>query len=82
MHSPNRDGAAEGFALLRPGNSADHGIGRLKKWICVICGWIYDEAAELPEEGIPPGTRLPDIPDDWRCPLCGVGENDFVLVEI
>jgi rubredoxin len=52
-----------------------------KQWVCVICGWIYDEAAGLPEEGIVPGTRWADVPADWRCPLCDVGKEDFALVE-
>jgi rubredoxin len=52
-----------------------------KQWVCVICGWIYDEAAGLPEEGIAPGTRWADVPADWRCPLCDVGKEDFALVE-
>ncbi|MGF6776713.1 rubredoxin [Paraburkholderia sp. GAS334] len=53
----------------------------LKQWVCVICGWIYDEAAGVPDDGIAPGTRWVDIPDDWRCPLCDVGKEDFALVE-
>jgi rubredoxin len=52
-----------------------------KQWVCVICGWVYDEAAGLPDEGIAPGTRWPDVPADWRCPLCDVGKEDFALVE-
>jgi len=52
-----------------------------KHWVCVICGWIYDEEAGLPEEGIAPGTRFADIDEDWRCPLCDVGKEDFVVVE-
>ena len=52
-----------------------------KQWVCVICGWVYDEAAGLPEEGIAPGTRWADVPEDWRCPLCDVGKEDFALVE-
>ena len=52
-----------------------------KQWVCVICGWIYDEAAGVPEEGIAPGTRWAEVPDDWRCPLCDVGKEDFALVE-
>ncbi|CAG4889405.1 rubredoxin [Paraburkholderia saeva] len=51
-----------------------------KQWVCVICGWIYDEAAGAPDDGIAPGTRWADIPDDWRCPLCDVGKQDFALV--
>ena len=52
-----------------------------KQWVCVICGWIYDEAAGVPEDGIAPGTRWADVPEDWRCPLCDVGKEDFALVE-
>ena len=63
----------------QPGAAA--GADELKQWVCVICGWIYDEAAGLPEEGIAPGTRWTDIPADWRCPLCDVGKEDFALVE-
>lgn len=52
-----------------------------KQWVCVICGWVYDEAAGLPEEGLAPGTRWAEVPADWRCPLCDVGKEDFALVE-
>jgi rubredoxin len=55
--------------------------GDFKQWVCVICGWVYDEAAGLPDEGLAPGTRWADVPDDWRCPLCDVGKEDFALVE-
>lgn len=47
------------------------------RWICDICGYVYDEALGIPEEGIAPGTRLQDLPDDWFCPECGVGKSDF-----
>lgn len=52
-----------------------------KSWICVICGWIYNEEEGLPDENLPPGTRFSDIPDDWRCPLCDVGKEDFAVLE-
>jgi rubredoxin len=52
-----------------------------KTWVCVVCGFLYDEAAGLPDEGIAPGTRWSDIPDDWQCPECGVGKADFEMVE-
>lgn len=52
-----------------------------KSWVCLICGWVYDEAAGLPEEGIAPGTLFSDIPDDWRCPLCDVSKAEFSVVE-
>lgn len=54
----------------------------MKKWQCVVCGFIYDEAAGIPEDGIAPGTRLEDIPNDWACPDCGVAKADFEMVEI
>lgn len=51
-----------------------------RQWICIICGWVYNEAEGLPEDGIAPGTRWEDIPDDWRCPECDVGKEDFAMV--
>lgn len=53
-----------------------------KTYICRICGFIYDEAAGLPEEGIPPGTRWEELPPDWTCPECRAGKEDFEQVEI
>ncbi|MBF0256037.1 MAG: rubredoxin, partial [Gammaproteobacteria bacterium] len=44
---------------------------------CVICDWIYDPAKGDPDGGIPPGTAFEDIPNDWLCPVCGVGKADF-----
>jgi rubredoxin len=52
-----------------------------KQWVCVICGWVYDEATGAPDDGLAPGTRWADVPEDWRCPLCDVGKEDFALVE-
>jgi rubredoxin len=51
-----------------------------KKWRCIVCDFIYDESLGWPEEGILPGTAFADIPDDWRCPDCGVGKADFILL--
>ena len=50
-----------------------------KKYECVICGYIYDEAKGIPEDGIPPGTLWKDIPDDWECPDCGISKSEFDL---
>ncbi len=50
-----------------------------KKYECVICGFIYDEAEGLPDDGIPPGTLWEDIPEDWECPDCGISKSDFDL---
>jgi rubredoxin len=69
----------DGAAQVAAANAAP--ADALKQWVCVICGWIYDEAAGLPDEGIAPGTRWADVPAEWRCPLCDVGKEDFALVE-
>ena len=57
-------------------------ISIMKKWQCIVCGFIYDEAAGLELEGIPAGTKWEDIPDDWCCPECGVSKEDFDMVEV
>lgn len=49
----------------------------MKKYVCNICGWVYDEAAGDQDHGIAPGTKFEDLPDDFVCPLCGVGKDDF-----
>jgi rubredoxin len=49
----------------------------MKKYVCGVCGYVYDPAAGDPDSGIKPGTLFEDIPDDWVCPLCGVGKDDF-----
>jgi rubredoxin len=54
----------------------------MRNWMCLICGWIYDEAAGLPDEGIAPGTRWEDVPPNWTCPECGARKEDFEMVEI
>ena len=41
----------------------------MKVYMCVICGYVYDEAKGVPEEGISPGTRWEDVPINWKCPL-------------
>jgi rubredoxin len=54
----------------------------LKRWICLGCGFSYDEALGLPEHGIQAGTRWRDIPEDWVCPDCGTPKSRFEMVEI
>jgi len=53
----------------------------MRKWQCLVCGYIYDEAEGIPDEGIAPGTRFEDIPDSWECPDCGANKSDFELLE-
>ncbi|USE35915.1 rubredoxin [Endozoicomonas sp. SCSIO W0465] len=54
----------------------------MKKWQCMICGFVYDESAGWPEDGIPAGTAWDDVPDDWLCPDCGAGKADFEMMEV
>lgn len=47
------------------------------KYVCTVCGFIYDEAAGDPDNGVAPGTAWTDVPEDYVCPLCGVGKDMF-----
>ena len=49
----------------------------LMKHVCDVCGWVYDEELGYPEGGIAPGTKFEDLPEDFECPLCGVGKDQF-----
>lgn len=49
----------------------------MEKYECTICGYIYDPAKGDHDNGVPPGTKFEDLPDDWVCPLCGVGKKEF-----
>jgi len=62
-----------------PGGTAE---ADYKKYMCVICGFIYDEALGRPEDGIEPGTRWEDVPDTWCCPDCGASKDDFEMLEV
>jgi rubredoxin len=49
----------------------------MAKYVCTVCGYEYDEAAGDPDNGIAPGTTFDSLPEDWVCPLCGVGKDQF-----
>ena len=53
----------------------------MKKYVCKTCGYIYDPVSGDPDNGIPPGTAFEDLPEDWLCPLCSVGKDDFEPAE-
>ena len=53
----------------------------MKKYKCVICGYIYDPTEGDPEEGIRPGTPFSDLPDDFICPICGAGKDEFLIYD-
>ena len=49
----------------------------MAKWVCSVCGFVYDPAEGAPDLGIEPGTPFEDLPEDYVCPLCGVGKDMF-----
>ena len=49
----------------------------MKKYVCTVCGYVYDEAEGAPDQGIAAGTAFADLSDDFVCPLCGVGKDMF-----
>lgn len=53
----------------------------MEKYICNVCGYIYDPAIGDPESGAKPGTAFADLPADWECPLCRVSKEEFSLYE-
>ena len=53
----------------------------MKKYVCDVCGYVYDPAIGDPDSGIEPGTAFEDIPEDWECPDCGVTKEDFSVYE-
>ena len=57
-------------------------VSDTRTWMCLICGWIYDEAAGDPEHGIAAGTAWAEVPMNWTCPECGARKEDFEMVEI
>jgi rubredoxin len=50
------------------------------KWRCTVCGYIYDPEKGDPDNDIAPGTAFEDLPDEWTCPICGVGKDEFEKV--
>jgi rubredoxin len=54
----------------------------MKTYVCIVCGFVYDEAAGRPEDGLAPGTLWADVPETWACPDCGVAKADFEIVAI
>jgi rubredoxin len=54
----------------------------MRTWLCVACGWIYEEEHGSPEHGIAPGTPWEDVPENWLCPDCGKGKDEFQMIEL
>ena len=53
----------------------------MQKWLCLPCDYVYDPSEGDPEAGIKPGTTFEDLPDDWVCPVCGVGKDEFEPID-
>ena len=62
---------------LNNGHNKHQEVIKMAKYVCNVCGWVYDESAGCPDCGIKPGTKFEDLPDDFECPLCSVGKDDF-----
>jgi len=54
----------------------------MKKYMCILCGFIYDEEQGWPNDNIAPGTKWEDVAEDWLCPECGASKADFEMIEI
>ncbi|HAS04372.1 MAG TPA: rubredoxin [Dehalococcoidia bacterium] len=50
------------------------------KYVCTVCGWVYNPAVGDPDSGITAGTAFEDIPEDWVCPVCGISKDMFEKV--
>jgi len=57
------------------------GGNMMKSYVCLVCGYVYDPAVGDEDNGIAPGTSFEDLPEDWVCPLCGVGKDQFEVEE-
>jgi rubredoxin len=77
--------ATEAVSFLKA-SGLPRGLGAefpiMKAYMCLICGFVYNEEEGEPESGIAPGTRWDDVPLSWRCADCGAGKEDFEMVEI
>jgi rubredoxin-NAD+ reductase len=56
-------------------------VVKISKWECTVCGYVYDPELGDPDSDIEPGTAFEDLPEDWVCPECGVGKEDFEKIE-
>lgn len=57
------------------------GVRDMRKYVCDVCGWVYDPAVGDPDGDIEPGMAFEDLPEDWVCPECFVGKEDFSPLE-
>jgi len=53
----------------------------MEKYVCEVCGYIYDPEMGDPDNGVDAGTKFADVPDDWACPMCGADKDSFSPME-
>ena len=53
----------------------------MDKYKCIVCGYVYDPEAGDPDNDVPSGTSFGDLPEDWVCPVCGAGKEEFEIAE-
>lgn len=51
--------------------------GTMDKYVCTVCGYVYDPAQGDPDNDVAPGTKFEDLPDEWACPVCGASKDEF-----
>ena len=54
----------------------------MDKYVCDVCGWVYDEEVGYEDGGIPANTKFEDLPEDFTCPLCSVGKDNFIVIQV
>jgi len=70
------------FTIASFYSQGKYAVTDTKTWMCLICGWIYDEVLGAPDDGIAAGTLWADVPMNWTCPECGARKEDFEMVQI
>ena len=53
----------------------------MQKYVCIVCGYVYDPEVGDPDHDVAPGTAFEEIPNAWVCPLCGVGKDEFEPID-
>ncbi len=69
------------YIKKKPKTKLEKGDHEMKKYKCLMCGYIYDPTVGDPDNGVAAGTAFEDLPDDWTCPECGVGKDEFEPIE-
>jgi rubredoxin len=70
-------GPATGLPGLRLPSIYSEKEVEMDRYVCTICGYVYDPAQGDPDSGVAAGTKFEDLPDDWECPVCGASKADF-----